>query len=106
MMNQSMLVGRLIEKPEIIEDENGTKKCIITLAVNRAFKNADGVYETDFIKCLLWNNIAQNVCEYCIKGDLVGVRGRLRQGIENKELELVADKITFLSSAKKEDENE
>lgn len=96
MINQVMLVGRITIIEEIENEEK--KKVYITIAVNRPFKNIDGIYDTDFIKCVLWNNIATNVSEYCEKGDLIGIRGRLRQGVENSNLELIAQQVTFLST--------
>ena len=102
MLNQTVLVGRLVQDPEIKELENDKKACNITLAVTRSYKNADGIYETDFIPITLWQGIAENVKEHCKKGDLVGVRGRL-QAREDK-VEVVAEKVTFLSSKAKEEE--
>ena len=101
MLNQIVLVGRLVEDLEIKENENGKKVAYITLAVQRAFKNVDGVYETDFIECILWQGIAQSTSEYCKKGDLIGVKGRIQSN--NKKIEIVAEKVTFLSN-KKENE--
>ena len=99
MLNQVVIVGRLVEKPITEENENGKKVCNITLAVPRSFKNAEGEYDTDFIKCTLWNIIAENTVEYCYKGDLVGVKGRL-QCLSGNELQVVAEKVTFLSTNK------
>lgn len=101
MLNQIVLVGRLVEDLEIKENENGKKVAYITLAVPRAFKNVDGVYETDFIECILWQGIAQSTSEYCKKGDLIGVKGRIQSN--NKKIEITAEKVTFLSN-KKENE--
>ena len=99
MLNQVVLVGRLTSDPEINEVENGRKVTTITLAVSRSYKNLNGEYETDFIKCYLWNAIAETTAEYCKKGYLVGVKGRL-QCLSGNELQLVAEKVTFLSSRK------
>ena len=99
MLNQVVIVGRLVEKPIVEENENEKKVCNITLAVPRSYKNAEGIYDTDFIKCTLWNVIAENTAEYCEKGDLVGVRGRL-QCLSGNELQLIAEKVSFLSSGK------
>ena len=99
MLNQVIIVGRLVKKPIVEENENGRKVATITLAVQRSYKNAEGVYETDFIKCTLWNGIAENTVEYCDKGDLVGVKGRL-QCLSDNELQLIAEKVSFLSSGK------
>ena len=111
MLNNIMLVGRLVQEPEVVETETGKQRSQITLAVNRAFKNADGVYETDFVDCVLWDGIALNTSEYCHKGDIVGVRGRLQtnnyeteDGEKRKSTQIVAEKITFLSSNKEKDD--
>lgn len=111
MINMVMLVGRLVQDPEIIERENGKKVSRVTLAVNRKFKGSDGVYRTDFIDCVLWNNFAKNVNEYCSKGDLIGVRGRIqvetyeKDGIKRKITDVIAESITFLSSNKNREES-
>ena len=101
MLNQIVLVGRLVQDPEIKELENGNKVTNITLAVKRSYKNFNGEYETDFIDCVLWNGIAENTSEYCKKGDIIGVKGRL-QRLSGDELQVIAERVTFLSS-KKED---
>ena len=105
MLNQVVMVGRLTSDPEINEVENDRKVATITVAVQRSDKNAEGVYETDFIKCTLWNGIAETTAEYCKKGDLVGVKGRIQTtNVDDKiVMEVVAEKVTFLSSRKEED---
>ena len=105
MLNQVVMVGRLVAKPIVEENENGRKVSEITLAVPRSYKNAEGIYETDFIKCTLWNGIAENTVEYCNKGDLIGVKGRL-QCLVGNELQVVAEKVTFLSSNKTNNDKE
>ena len=113
MLNQVICVGRLVKDPEVEETEKGSKRSTITLAVSRPYKNADGVYETDFIKCILWNAIAENTCEYCKKGDVLGVKGRIQvskyeneKGEKVNSTEIIAEKISFLSSKSKEHEEE
>lgn len=95
MLNQVVLVGRLTENPTF-KEEGEKKRTTITLAVQRSYKNTDGIYETDFVPCILWNGIAERTTEYCKKGDVVGVKGRI-QTIEGK-IEIIAEKVTFLSS--------
>lgn len=101
-MNQLIIVGKLTENPEIKEVKN-KKVGIINVAVQRPYKNEDGIYETDFIDCVLWEGIATNVNEYCHKGDVVGVKGKLQS--EDGTIKVVAEKVTFLSSRKKDEEN-
>ena len=106
MNNLVYLIGRLVSDPELKKTETSKEHASITLAVQRSFKNPDGIYESDFIRCTLWNGIAQNTYEYCKKGDLVGIRGRLqiRNYQDNNETkyitEVIAEKVTFLSSKK------
>jgi single-strand DNA-binding protein len=97
MLNQTVLVGRLVDTPTIEKNKEarGTK---IKLAIPRSYKNTEGDYDTDFITWLGWGGIADNVTEYCKKGDLIGVKGRLEQ--QDNNVVVVAEKITFLSSKK------
>ena len=78
MHNLVYLIGRLTQDPEIKELDENKSNLAINLAVQRSFKNEDGIYETDFIRCILWNGVAIHTSEYCHKGDLVGVKGRLQ----------------------------
>ena len=104
MKNVVFLIGRLVNEPELKKSQNEKNHGIITVAVQRDFKNSDGIYECDFIRCSLWNGIAPQVNEYCHKGDLVGIKGRIqnRSYIENEETkyitEIIVDKVSFLSS--------
>ena len=110
MLNQTVLIGRLVHDPELYETENGNKVTSITLAVPRSYKNANGEYETDFVPCVLWRGVAENTVEYCHKGDLIGIKGhvqsrdiQLEEDLKRRMLEVVAEKVTFLSSRKKEE---
>lgn len=109
MQNVVFLIGRLVSDPELKKSDNEKDYATITLAVQRSFKNSNGIYETDFIRCKLWNGIATNVHEYCKKGDLVGVKGRIqiRSYEENEETkyitEIIADKVSFLSNKRIEE---
>lgn len=109
MLNQTVLVGRLVRDPELRETENGHKVTNITLAIPRTYKNANGEYDTDFISCVVWKGVAENLVEYSRQGDLIGVKGRIQsRTIEIEEeqrrqvMEVVADKVSFLSKSKRE----
>ena len=110
MLNQIVLVGRLVKDPVLKETEQGKKRSFITLASPRSFKNAEGSYDTDFIDCILWDGIAKNTAEYCKKGDVIGVKGRLQSRkyeMDNTTkfvIEVIAEKVTFLTSHKEADE--
>ena len=100
MLNQIIVVGRLVHDLEIKELNNKKKVATMTLAVPRSWKNSEGEYDTDFIPCVLWDGIATNTTEYCHKGNIVGVKGRMQKENENDELRIIAEKVTFLSSSK------
>lgn len=105
MLNQSVLVGRVVNDIEYkkIEDKD---VCQLCLAVPRNIRNINGEYGTDFIDCILFQSVAQVANEYCKKGDFLGIRGRLESclkninGVEVKTVQLIAEKISFLSSNK------
>lgn len=105
MLNQTVLVGRLTHDPEVKELENGEKVCEITLTVPRTYKNEDGEYDNDFIPCTLFGGVAENTAKYCKKGELIGVKGRIKSipMASGNDIEIIADKVTFLSTKGKED---
>lgn len=105
MLNQTVIVGRLVKEPELRETDTGKKITNITLAVPRSYKNINGEYDTDFISCVLWQGIAENTVNYIKKGDLLGVKGRVQSRMIEEDdsskrnvMEIVAEKVTFLSS--------
>ncbi len=109
-MNHVILIGRLTGTPEIVKTENNIARTVVTLAVQRTYKNQNGLYETDFLRCVLWNGIAERASEYCKKGDIVCIRGRLqvRSYEDEKEekkyiTEVIAETISFVSSSKTEE---
>lgn len=110
MLNQIVLVGRLTRDITVNKSSNGNKVATIGLAIPRSFKNSEGVYDTDFIDCVLFDVVAENTAEYCNKGDIVGVKGRIQSKVieegDKKEtvIEIIAEKVTFLSSKQKEAE--
>ena len=110
MNNTMFAVGRLTEDPKIEKTPNGRVVSNITIAVPRTYKNENGEYDTDFLDCVFWGEIANNATKYCKKGDLVGVRGRLENntfevdGQNHKVSKIIANKISFLSTRKEIDE--
>ena len=110
MLNQAVLVGRIVREPELKNTDKG-KVTNITLAVPRSFKNPNGEYDTDYISCVLWKGVAESTVEYCKKGDLVGIKGRIQtRNVELEDetkkqyVEVIAEKVTFLSSRRTDNE--
>ena len=106
MNNTVFLIGRITSALEI-KEVNNKKYAIMNVATQRSFKNEEGIYDSDFFNITLYNVIAQNVADYCHKGDLVGIKGRLQTNVIEKEdgskenkLEIIAEKVSFLTSNK------
>ncbi len=91
MMNNVMLVGRLVEDIKV-EDKKGYLKLLVT--------NANKTTTT--IECYLWDQLPENLEEYCHSGDIVGIKGRLENG--DNGLYVQVEKMTFLSSKKEGEE--
>ena len=104
-MNQVILVGRLADDPIIKKAENGKSYTSINLVVSRPFKNMDGIYENDYIRCVLWNGMASNTYEYCHKNDVIAIKGRLQQKDGEDSPVIIAEKVSFLASRKEENEH-
>ncbi|HHT39409.1 MAG: single-stranded DNA-binding protein [Acholeplasmatales bacterium] len=107
MLNQVILIGRLTHDPELKILDDGKKVLSFQIAVQRCFKNLDGIYETDFIPVTLWQGLAENLSQYCVKGTLIALRARLQmkhvkyQDNDYKTLELIGERVTYLSSPNK-----
>lgn len=93
MLNQFILVGR------ITKIEQGK----VVVAIPRSYKNNEGIYDTDFVSITIKGEIEEKTREYCRKGDLIGIKGNI--SCLDNNLELVAEKISFLSSSKGSVEN-
>jgi len=104
MLNNVILVGRTVDEPKLVTLKDGVVVCNLTLAVVRPFKSQDtGEYETDFIPVVLWRGIAESVVEYCKKGSIIGVKGRLMMKfieVNNKKyktIEVIGERVTFIN---------
>lgn len=107
-MNNVCLIGRIANDIEVKELEK-SKVANISVAVQRKYKNEKGEYDTDFINCIIWNDLATNLKEYCKKGDMISLVGRLQtsvyevEGTKRKSVDVIAEKITYLQAKKTEE---
>lgn len=99
MQNLVYLIGRIVSINEASSESDATT---VALAVHRNYKNIEGVYETDIIDCTLWKGIANNVTQYCKKGDLIGIKGRIEMRLDEEKskqvMKIITEKVSFLSS--------
>ena len=80
MLNNVCLNGRLTKECELEQvGKSDSVKTRFTLAVNRDYKDKDGVTPCDFIDCEIWNAGANFLEQYANKGDMLSVSGSLRK---------------------------
>lgn len=105
MMNQIVLLGRIVSTTPALE--YGEEALVVTIATPRNYKNDEGIYETDMFDIVLrGKNIVDNTMNYCKKGDLIGVKGRLEMfkyvrkedGKKMRRTLIIGEKVSFLSS--------
>lgn len=108
MINNVTLVGRLVAPPDLRKTPNNVSSLQGTLAVNRNFKNENSEREADFINFQAWRGIADIIAQYCSKGSLIGLIGRLqvrsyeKDGQHRYVTEVVAESVALLESRNKQ----
>jgi single-strand DNA-binding protein len=101
-LNSVVLVGNLVEDPEMRFTPSGVPMVKIRLAVNRRWRDQNNEWqeETSFFGGTIWREHAENVSESLQKGTRVIVAGRLEQrsweteqGEKRSVVELQIDEI-------------
>lgn len=112
MINRVVLIGRMTKDPELRRTASGAAVTSFTLALNRNFQSADGI-TADYIPCVVWNKVAENVEKYCSKGSLVGVEGHLQsrtydnaQGQKVFVIEAVCNSVQFIDTRNNREVNQ
>ncbi len=101
--NKVILIGNLVEDPELKQTPNGVPVTNFRIAVSRRFQNKEGQQEADFINIVCWRQSAEFVKRYFNKGKSILVCGSLqsRTWTDNNNqkrytLEVVADEVSFV----------
>ncbi|WP_094607703.1 Single-stranded DNA-binding protein A [Sporomusa silvacetica DSM 10669] len=99
-MNKVILVGRVVQSPDIRYTQNGKAVCSFSVAVNYQTKVRE---ETDYIDCVAWDTLAETVGVHLVKGRKVVVEGRLHvrrldgeDGQKRKVTEVVVRDVEFM----------
>ena len=103
-VNQVILLGNLTRDPELRQIPSGQSVCSFSLALNRAYKDANGEWQeaTDFIDVVAWAQLGERVSQYLTKGRRCLVQGRLQSrsweqdGQKRSKVEVLANDVTFL----------
>lgn len=108
-LNKVMLIGNLTRDPEMRYTPSGAAVCTFGIATNRYYTASDGEKkeETEFIKIVSWNKLAELCSQLLVKGRKVYVEGRLQtrswetpDGQSKQTTEVVIDDMRILDSKK------
>ena len=106
-LNKVQIIGNLGSDPELRFTANGSAVANFNVACNRRYTTRDGDRreETEWVRVVCWQRLAELVGQYLSKGRQVYVEGRLqtrqwedREGATRYTTEVVAQDIQFLSS--------
>ena len=106
-LNKVLLIGNLTRDPELRYTPSGAAVCTFSVATNRSYTSADGTKkeETEFIRIVSWNKLAELCSQLLAKGRKVYVEGRLQtrswetpDGQSKQTTEVVIDDMRILDS--------
>lgn len=111
-MNRIILLGRLVQDPEVRITTTEKTVCTFTLAVDRPV-GRDGKREADFINIVAWNKTAEIAGNNLNKGQRALVEGRLqirsyndREGKKRYVSEVIAERVEFIERKEKTTQNQ
>ena len=105
MINNVVLMGRLVATPELRSTGTGVSVASFTIAVERAYAKAGEQRQADFIDCVAWRQSAEFITRYFQKGSMIAVTGNIqtrnyedKNGNKRKAVEVVVENASFCGS--------
>ncbi len=101
MLNNAVVMGRLVADPEVRSTPQGVSVCRFTVAVDRKYTKEGEPRQADFIDILAWRQTAEFVGKYFQKGQMIAVQGSIqtgsyeKDGIKRRTFEIVAENVSF-----------
>ena len=99
MNNNFIFIGRLTKSPELRYTSSNKSVAQIDLAVQ------NGKDDVTFVPITLFEKMAENVCKYCEKGDLIGFQGSVKnhnwedsKGNKHYDYTFMANRMSFLQT--------
>ena len=103
--NKAIIVGNITQDPEKKVTDNGTTITTFSVATNRKYKDEQ---QTEYHNIVSFGITAESIAQYMSKGSQILVEGRLqtrsweKDGQKHYRTEIVANRVEFGSSEKKE----
>lgn len=102
MLNNVVLMGRLVADPELKVTTSGKEVTNFRIAVDRNYTKQGEERKTDFIDVVAWGKTAAFVCQYFGKGGMIAVEGELQtrtyqtnDGTNRYVVEVMAKNVSF-----------
>lgn len=106
MINNVVLMGRLVATPELKITASSISVTSFTIAVDRNYSKGEE-RQTDFINCVAWRNTADFISKYFQKGSMIAVTGSIqirkyedKNGNKRTAVEILVNQASFCGSKK------
>ena len=100
MINNVVLMGRIVNDLELKTTQSGLSVVSFRIAVDR--KYSKGEKQTDFFDIVAWRNQAEFICRYFRKGSLIALEGELqtrsyqtKDGANRTVTEVIVKNVSF-----------
>jgi single-strand DNA-binding protein len=110
-VNQITIVGNVGSAPELSYGQSSVPFCRFSVAVNEQWKtDGEKREKVTWFPVITFNGLAETCANYLDRGRLVAIQGRVqtreyedRAGTKHEVMQVVADKVTFLGTGKREE---
>ena len=79
-MNKCILKGNITKDIELRHTQSGVAVATFIVATKRNYKNQNGEYESDFIRCVSYRETAEMIDKYFKKGNGILIEGQIKTG--------------------------
>src|SRR6266705_3711363 len=112
-VNQITIVGNVGSAPELSYGQSSVPFCRFSVAVNEQWKtDGEKREKVTWFPVVAFNSLAETCANYIDRGRLVAIQGRVqtreyedRAGTKHQVMQILAEKVTFLGPAKREEHN-
>lgn len=113
MMSSCVIIGRMVNDPELKHTPNNITVTSFCVAVDRPYVKSGDQRKTDFIDVVAWRSTAEFICKYFSKGQMIAVQGGIqtraytdKDGNKRKTVEIVAEKVSFAGNKRDSEKQE
>jgi len=113
-LNKMLIIGRMVRDPELRTVGQGNEVVNFTLAVSEKYKDKSGQQQEtcEFISVQFWGKPASVINQYCQKGSMLYVEGKLKtdkfekDGVTRYSTKVNGSQFQFLDSKPQGQQNQ